>query len=159
MKSLISSLAPSLALAAAGFACQQSPAGVEAVAAAPRPATGAPQELRVRLVGLEDRRGSVRVALFDGAEAFASDRQFAGTFTTVTASEIDLVFSVPRGTWGISGFHDVNGNGELDTNLVGMPTEPFAFSNDARGSFGPPSFDQIAFPVAAEPVALEMDFR
>lgn len=34
--------------------------------------------------------------------------------------------------------HDLDGDGEMATNLVGMPLEPWAVSNDARGRFGPP---------------------
>ena len=36
-------------------------------------------------------------------------------------------------------------NGELDTNFVGMPVEDYCASRDARGTFGPPSFDDAKF--------------
>jgi uncharacterized protein (DUF2141 family) len=48
---------------------------------------------------------------------------------------------VPPGKYAASAFHDVNGNEKLDTNFVGMPVEPYGFSRDARGTFGPPSFE------------------
>ena len=141
-----------------GFACQ-APSEPPAPAAAPAVPSGPLQDVRLEIVGIGEIRGDVRVALFDGAESFEKQEPFAGSFAAVTGSEARLVFSVPPGTWGISGFHDLNGNGELDANLLGIPTEPFAFSNGAMGSFGPPTFDQIAFPVSDEPVALEIDFR
>lgn len=34
--------------------------------------------------------------------------------------------------------HDLDGDGKMATNLVGMPLEPWGVSNDARGRFGPP---------------------
>jgi len=44
---------------------------------------------------------------------------------------------------------DENKNGVLDTGLFGIPTEPVAFSSDARsGLFGPPRFTAAAFDVA-----------
>jgi uncharacterized protein (DUF2141 family) len=52
---------------------------------------------------------------------------------------------VPAGTFGISAFHDENSNGKLDSNFVGMPTEDYCASRDARGTFGPPSFDDAKF--------------
>ena len=44
-------------------------------------------------------------------------------------------------------FLDLNGNGEMDTNFLGIPKEPFGFSNNAKGKLGPPSFDAAAFQV------------
>ena len=41
--------------------------------------------------------------------------------------------------------HDENGNGELDANFVGIPREPWAFSNNARGNFGPPTWEDTKF--------------
>jgi len=55
-------------------------------------------------------------------------------------------------------FHDLNGNGELDTNLVGMPREPWGMSNGARGNFGPPRFEDAQFVLEGDtvvPIRLE----
>jgi uncharacterized protein (DUF2141 family) len=153
---LFESLTLALALSATAFACQQPTVDAPAPTAV---RTGPQQELRIKLVGIGEPKGSVRVAIFEGADAFGAGRQYAGTFSAVTGSEMIVLFAVPQGTWGISSFHDVNDNGELDANMVGMPTEPFAFSNNATGDFGPPGFDQIAFSVGDEPVAMEIDLR
>jgi uncharacterized protein (DUF2141 family) len=52
---------------------------------------------------------------------------------------------VPKGVYGISAFHDENSNGKLDTNLLGIPSEDYCASRNARGSFGPPSFEDAKF--------------
>ena len=52
---------------------------------------------------------------------------------------------IPKGVYGISAFHDENVNGKLDTNIIGLPTEDYCASRDARGSFGPPSFSDAKF--------------
>lgn len=55
-----------------------------------------------------------------------------------------MVFSTdafPAGEYAIHVMHDLNGNGELDSNLVGMPNGPWGMSNNARGNFGPSKFD------------------
>jgi len=68
----------------------------------------------------------------------------------VTASTASVQFNgVVPGQYAIRLFHDVNGNGQLDTNPFGMPTEPFAFSNNARGRFGPATWADAAFTVTA----------
>ncbi len=42
-------------------------------------------------------------------------------------------------------FHDVDSDGRLDTLPIGLPTEPYGFSNNARGTFGPPAWRQATF--------------
>jgi len=56
---------------------------------------------------------------------------------------------VPPGQYAVRLFHDVNGNGQFDTNPFGIPTEPFAFSNNARGRFGPATWEEAVFTVTA----------
>jgi len=52
---------------------------------------------------------------------------------------------ISPGTYGLSAFHDENNNGKLDTNFLGMPVEDYCASNNARGTFGPPSFGDAKF--------------
>ena len=47
-------------------------------------------------------------------------------------------------------FHDINKDEELNTNMVGIPKEPYAFSNNARGTFGPPSLEDQTFKVKGD---------
>lgn len=52
------------------------------------------------------------------------------------------------GKYAFKYFHDENNDEKLTTNFVGMPKEGFGFSNDAKGKFGPPSFDKMIFEVS-----------
>ena len=56
------------------------------------------------------------------------------------------------GEYAVKLYHDVNGDGEMNTNPFGMPIEPFAFSNDAKGRFGPAKWDAAKFTVGSEAV-------
>jgi len=40
--------------------------------------------------------------------------------------------------------YDEDNSGELDTGLFGIPTELVGFSNNAKGLFGPPDFDDVS---------------
>lgn len=72
--------------------------------------------------------------------------------------EIDLS-GLPDGEYAATAFQDRNGNNELDANLVGMPTEPYGFSNNARGMFGPPSFADSAFVIKGGKTANPLEFK
>ena len=65
---------------------------------------------------------------------------------TIRDKQARSVFEkLPHGEYAISVYHDANSNGELDSNLLRIPKEAYGFSNDARGAFGPPDYDQARF--------------
>jgi uncharacterized protein (DUF2141 family) len=66
--------------------------------------------------------------------------------------------NLPEGPLALSVFQDANANGRLDMNAMGIPTEPFGFSNDAVGNFGPPKFEQaVLTPSAGAPVKIRLN--
>jgi uncharacterized protein (DUF2141 family) len=65
--------------------------------------------------------------------------------------------NLPTGPLAISLFQDVNGNGRLDMGAMGIPTERYGFSNNVRGQFAPPSFEQaLLTPVAGQVLKISM---
>jgi uncharacterized protein (DUF2141 family) len=54
---------------------------------------------------------------------------------------------VPYGDYGVAVFHDENSNGKMDKNVLGIPLEPYGFSNNVRITFGPPKWEEAKFTV------------
>lgn len=52
---------------------------------------------------------------------------------------------IPPGTYAMAVVHDENMNGKLDANWIGVPTEGYGFSNNAKALLGPPSFSAASF--------------
>ena len=116
--------------------------------------TGAPAaELTIDVHGVRSGDGRVYLAVhgpatrdtFPSGEALVEGLRApakAGTMRFVVA---DLA----PGRYALSAFHDENDNGELDTNLLGIPSEGYGFGNDASAAFGPPSFEAAAVDVDA----------
>ncbi|WP_151999908.1 MULTISPECIES: DUF2141 domain-containing protein [unclassified Imperialibacter] len=97
--------------------------------------------LVVKVTNLGDLKGQVMVGLFDKEDNFLKE-PIKGVSAKVTAEGQEVVFeNLPYGEYAVSVIHDENENGELDTFLV-IPTEPYGFSNNVMGKFGPPSFEQ-----------------
>lgn len=102
-------------------------------------------ELRATVLGVKPRQGTVMVALYDSADNYRADRRLVGQMLTPTGTDLTVVFAgLPPGRYGVSAFQDIDGNGKLTTNLLGMPTEPYGFSAGAAASFGPPAFEALA---------------
>jgi uncharacterized protein (DUF2141 family) len=110
-------------------------------------------ELVVDVVGVADAQGSVGCALFsrDAAEQFPLGQEAATRLRSpARPGTVACVFrSLPAGTYAVSAAHDVNDNGQTDRNFVGLPTEPWAVSNNVRPTLRAPRFAEAAFTLEA----------
>jgi uncharacterized protein (DUF2141 family) len=101
-------------------------------------------DLTVRIEGVEDAAGTFHVAVFD-ADGWQTNDDVAGGLLAVQEGT-ELTFSgLAPGAYGIKIYQDINDNGELNLGLLGIPSEPFGFSNDASARMGPPKFKQARF--------------
>lgn len=100
-------------------------------------------ELRVDVPDADPASGALYVALFDSEQSFrARDSSHGAVARDGTPS---VVFtSLPPGPYAVAVFQDLNGNGKLDLNLMGVPTEPYGFSRNVTGDMGPPAFQDAA---------------
>ena len=117
-------------------------------------------ELQVTVEGVDSATGKVMVALYDKAAGFPGGSSFAATMVPAKPGAVSVGFKdVPAGRYAVSAFHDLNGNQRLDRNMVGIPSEPYGFSRNARGKMGPPSFDDAAVNVGTEAVQLVLRIK
>ena len=56
-----------------------------------------------------------------------------------------LPVDLPRGEWAVAITQDMNNNNKIDKNFLGIPTEPYAFSNNIRPTVAAPEFDECKF--------------
>ena len=131
------------------------PSGDGAPAAAPRSeAVGvsdpnARAELHIAITGLAPGQGEVRFQVLDAETWKSASRPVAAVSARVTQSTMRFVLRDLRpGKLAIRMFQDEDGNGQLDTNLLGIPTEGWGFSGPPA-SMGPPSFEEAAFELPA----------
>jgi uncharacterized protein (DUF2141 family) len=62
-------------------------------------------------------------------------------------SEFTLPVELPKGEWAVAITQDMNNNDKIDKNFIGIPTEPYAFSNNVRPTVAAPVFDECKFTV------------
>jgi uncharacterized protein (DUF2141 family) len=104
--------------------------------------------IEIKIDGVKNDEGTVRVALFESEADFKADQPTAQQKTLAKEGGVTIrLEDVPNGRYCIASFQDLNNNEKIDTNFVGVPKEPYGFSRNARGRFGPPAFDDMAFDV------------
>ncbi len=106
-----------------------------------------PGDLQLDITGLTTETGAVMCTLYDSDENWLKDPGYVATVSvSPTNGGATCVFSaVPAGIYAISFMHDENGNGDMDSNFIGLPKEPWGMSRDAPARFGPPSFTAASF--------------
>lgn len=110
-------------------------------------------DMELELSGLASAEGQVLVAVFASAEDWLKKPVLVARAAASEHKEGRLLIklgNLPAGRLALNVTHDLNGNGRLDMNAMRMPTEPFAFSNQATGMFGPPKFEAALFEVKAD---------
>ncbi len=110
--------------------------------------------LDIEITGLADVEGNVYIAVYDNPDDWlgesAADGMAVGIADALVDDLVVASMELPPGDYAISIYYDVNGNGELDTNFIGIPKEPVALSNNAKAKFGPPKYKDAVFSLTTE---------
>ncbi len=101
----------------------------------------------ITIENAETAAGKIMVSLVQGEAEFKGEASPIAALTRrAIAGPMGFVFKdLPDGEYALQIMHDVNDNDELDSNFIGMPTEPWAFSNNATGNMGPPAWRDVKF--------------
>lgn len=104
----------------------------------------------ISFTNIEETKGSLYVGIYSSEHDFLKpEKACLKKIIPVTASgSLDLFLpELAPGIYAVSCFHDLNNNGKLDTNLFGVPTEPYGFSNNARPKFRAPKWREANFEI------------
>jgi uncharacterized protein (DUF2141 family) len=124
--------------------------------AAPAAAAG---EVSVEVRSVDSDLGQVLVALYDSEATWLRKPLRGLRFEPKRGVVAGTFGDLPAGDYAVSVVHDLNGNGRMDSNALGIPVEPFAFSNNATGSFGPAKFAQARLTIGASGGAIVLDLK
>jgi uncharacterized protein (DUF2141 family) len=140
-----------------------SAARAEETAAVPIPAPTPPAAVQdaivVEVLGLKTEEGWIACALWASAEGYPKDAKLAiqRVYVVPKGDSARCRFAAPPpGTYAVAVYHDVNSNHKLDTNFLGIPSEPVGASNDAKGSMGPPHFEDAKFSYPGKVLTLQI---
>lgn len=104
----------------------------------------------VTFTGIQTPTGAIMAGVYDSESAFAGGAPLKGVRIEITGGEaVAVVAGLAPSRYAIKAYHDVDGDGRMATNPFGIPTEPYAASNNARGEMGPPAWTDAVFEVTA----------
>jgi len=103
-------------------------------------------DLTINVKGFPSSKGEAYIAIYRATDDFpVFGKQYKGKTTTISENASKVVFSgIPSGSYAVAVYHDKNNNNVLDKNYLGIPTEAYGFSNNARRTFSAPSFSEAS---------------
>lgn len=117
-------------------------------------------ELTVKLHGIRAQGGLLKVALVESQDAWdGKTAPVRGEGAPAAGEDATFAFKdLKPGDYAVMITHDENGNGKLDTNVMGMPLEGYGFSNNPQ-VMRKPTWDEARFTVAGSDVVIDIDLR
>ena len=103
--------------------------------------------LIIEIENIKSREGFIWIGIYDSEQNYLIKEK--GLIEGYRVDQIGRmsfnIDSLAFGNYAIALFHDENGNGEMDRNFIGIPSEPYAFSKKAKTKWRLPRFKEIAF--------------
>jgi uncharacterized protein (DUF2141 family) len=112
--------------------------------------------------GLIPEKGTIRIGLYNSAAAFkdeANPNHAQVVSVGKNATQIITFEGLPEGKYLVAAYQDVNGNKKIDKNILGIPTEAYAFSNNVFPKWKSPTFDEAAIKLEKPVEAIKLKFR
>lgn len=104
--------------------------------------------LTVTVTHVSPKGGVISLALFTAANYDDDDHPTLSRDVPADPAGTTIVLDdLKPGVYAIKMMQDINRNGKFDTSWLGLPLEPYGFSNNAKPFLSAPSFDRTRFTV------------
>ena len=119
------------------------------------PALVSAETLTITIADIRESEGRLMIQVANSEKGFEFSEDSAAPppvaiSQLAEAGEMTFEVTLPPGIYGARVLHDLNGNGKVDSNFVGMPKEPWAFSNNATGRLGPAKWQDAKFEISGD---------
>lgn len=122
--------------------------------------SGGQAAIILKVTGLRSEKGQVKIAVFNSSEKWLGEQpRYSSTINVDGQTVTWTIKDVPYGDYGVAVFHDENGNGKMDKNVLGIPLEPYGFSNNLRAIFGPPKWETAKFIVKGSTTEMSIEVK
>ena len=115
----------------------------------PRPKPIETEAVTVTVKSLVSATSTVKLYFYNTRAGFLKHGQWVFTKAVKPGGkrEFSLPVDLPKGEWAVAITQDLNDNDKIDKNFLGIPTEPYAFSNNIRPTLAAPDFNECKFVV------------
>lgn len=108
-------------------------------------------KLIVEIDNIKNTEGKIiQIAVSKKGDFLKDSEPYRYAMIETKSSKINETFKLPAGEYAVSIYHDLNGNGKMDKNFFGAPSEPYAFSKNYKPTFRAPKFDEVKIDLSSD---------
>lgn len=104
-------------------------------------------DLTITITNIKKSQGSIELGIFNSSSTFLEKgKEFKFATKMVKGNQVVFTFhDIPKDEYAIALYHDVNSDKECNVNFMGIPVEPYGFSNNFKPKFSKPKFKDCKF--------------
>ena len=104
-------------------------------------------QLAIEIQNIEVVEGYIRIGVFNSEEKFLKRNSTFKNYIIAVESNTEkiVIDDLPKGEYAFILYHDINSDGKMNRKLIGIPKEPFGFSNNVRPKLAKPTFEECKF--------------
>lgn len=103
--------------------------------------------LTVLVTGIRSDEGKLRFALYDSPETFTDNPMLGAAKDIENGRAKWRLTKLEPGPYALAVYHDENNDDRFNRNFLGVPTEDYGFSNNARPRLRAPAWSRVVFEV------------
>ena len=104
--------------------------------------------LNINIENINPSKGQLMIAVYNSKQLYMkTEKAFSKQILKLNGKNLEFIQfkDLPMGEYSVAVIHDENNNGKLDTNIFGIPTEAYGFSNNIRPKFRAANWDETKF--------------
>ena len=114
-------------------------------------------EVTVEVRNVDRDEGTMVLTIYESKKTWLKRGMMQEKLAVDGNETVTFTLELPPGEYAFHAYQDLDENGKMKANFIGIPKEPTAVSNDAKGKFGPPKYKDAKVTVGEEPVAVPMN--
>jgi uncharacterized protein (DUF2141 family) len=125
------------------------------------PASQPLAKLKIEVIDVRSKRGELIFGVFKSETGFPSKEKNSVNWQVKAADTNTVVFEceLPPGKYSASVLHDENSNKDMDTNLVGIPTEGYGVTNNPKPKYRAATFKEALFELKPDGATLKISVQ
>lgn len=104
-------------------------------------------KLTIKISNIEKMQGEIKVGVFNTGTNFLKQGAAIKNYSIKVDKNTALltITDLPKGEYAITMYHDENSDNECNRNFIGIPKEPYGFSNNIKPRMSAPKYEDCKF--------------
>lgn len=104
-------------------------------------------KLVLKISNIQKMQGDIKIGVFKSDSSFLKEDLAIKNYSikVIKNTAILTITDLPKGEYAISMFHDENSDNKMNTNFIGIPKEPYGFSNNVKPKMSAPKYKECKF--------------